>query len=101
MKQKRNLTEQLFLIYVLVISIIIISLGLVLPRTLLPIYENNLYNYLKQPLEFVEDDIDNNKVNSEIAYLYVSDKPSKLKIFSTSPLPLNNLNCYHTPRTLS
>ena len=50
MRQKKTLTEQLFLIYVLVISIIIISLGLVLPKTLLPIYEENLYNYLKHPI---------------------------------------------------
>lgn len=71
MRQPKNLTEQLFLIYVLVISIIIISLGLILPKTLLPIYEENLYNYLKQPLEFVEDDITNNTVDSIIAYVYV------------------------------
>ena len=73
MKQKKTLTEQLFLIYVLVISILIISLGLVLPKTLLPIYEENLYNYLKQPLEFVEDDIGNSSIDSEIAYLYIGN----------------------------
>ena len=78
MKQKRSLTEQLFLIYVLVITILIISLGLVLPKTLLPIYEENLYNYLKQPLEFVEDDIEGSKIDSEIAYLYVSDNDNVL-----------------------
>lgn len=78
MKQRRNLTEQLFLIYVLVISILIISLGLVLPKTLLPIYEENLYNYLKQPLDFIEDDIDKNKINSEIVYLYVNDSSNVL-----------------------
>ena len=71
MKQKKNLTEQLFLIYVLVISILIISLGLVLPKTLLPIYEENLYNYLKQPLEFVEDDISNSTIDSEVVYIFI------------------------------
>lgn len=78
MKQKKNLTEQLFLIYVLVISILIISLGLVLPKTLLPIYEENLYNYLKQPLEFVEDDINNNALDSEVAYLFVDNDSNVL-----------------------
>lgn len=78
MRQKKSLTEQLFLIYVLVISILIISLGLVLPKTLLPIYEDNLYNYLKQPLEFVKDDIEANKINSEIVYLYVNDSGNVL-----------------------
>ena len=71
MKQKKTLTEQLFLIYVLVISILIISLGLVLPKTLLPIYEENLYNYLKQPLEFVEDDISNSTIDSEVVYIFI------------------------------
>ena len=76
MRQKKTLTEQLFLIYVLVISILIISLGLVLPKTLLPIYEENLYNYLKQPLEFVEDDIGNNTIDSEIVYIFI-DKDNR------------------------
>ena len=73
MKSKKTLTEQLFLIYVLVISIIIISLGLILPKTLLPIYEENLYNYLKQPLVFVQSDISGSSINSEIAYLYINN----------------------------
>ena len=65
MKNKRSLAEQLLYIYVIVISIIIISLGIILPNTLLPIYEENIYNYLKQPLEFISDNITSNKINSE------------------------------------
>ena len=41
MKTKRSLAEQLLYIYVIVISIIVISLGIILPKTLLPIYEEN------------------------------------------------------------
>jgi len=78
MKQKKSLTEQLLLIYVLVISILVVSLGLVLPKTLLPIYEENIYNYLKQPLEFVEDDIDDNMIDSEIVYIYINDNDKVL-----------------------
>ena len=76
MKQKRSLTEQLLYIYVIIVSIIIISLGIILPKTLLPIYEENIYNYLKQPLYFVEDNINNNTINSEIAYLYINNNNS-------------------------
>ena len=72
MKTKRSLAEQLLRIYVIVISIIIISLGIILPKTLLPIYEENIYNSLKQPLEFIGDNITSNKINSEIAYIYIS-----------------------------
>ena len=64
---KINLKQQLFLIYILVIGILIISLGIILPTNLLPIYEDNLYNYLKQPLNFVADtdEFSENKINTE------------------------------------
>ena len=70
---KRNLTEQLFVICIIIVSIMVISLGLILPNMLLPIYENNVYNYLRGPLSFVlnEEDIVNNNINSEIAYIYI------------------------------
>ena len=55
MKQKRSLTEQLLYLSIIIISIVVISLGIILPKTLLPIYEENLYNYLKQPLSYIED----------------------------------------------
>jgi len=70
--RKPTLTEQLLLICVSIVFIIIISLGLILPKTLLPIYEENIYNSLKQPLEFIGDNITSNKINSEIAYIYIS-----------------------------
>ena len=52
--KKPTLTEQLLLICVSIIFIVIISLGIVLPRTLLPVYEENLYNYLNQSLSLLE-----------------------------------------------
>ena len=55
MKQKRSLTEQLLYLSIIIISIVVISLGIILPKTLLPIYEENLYNYLKQPLSYIEE----------------------------------------------
>ena len=74
MKTKFSLTEQLLYVFVLIVSIIVISLGIILPKTLLPIYEENLYNYLKQPLNFLENiDEISNKINSEVAYIYLND----------------------------
>lgn len=69
--RKPNLTEQLLFICIVIIVIIVISLGIILPRTLLPIYEDNLYNYLRESLNIL-DNPDNNKINSEVAYIYVN-----------------------------
>ena len=72
--KKRSLTEQLFIICTIVIFILIISLGIILPNMLVPVYETNVYNYLKQPLSFVqsESDINETDINTEIAYIYIS-----------------------------
>ena len=74
MRQKINLTEQLLIVCIVILGIIVISLGIILPNNLVPIYETNVYNYLKQPLSFVqnEDDV-NDSINTEIAYIYIND----------------------------
>jgi len=70
-----SLTNQLISICILIVGIICITLGIILPKELLPIYEENIYNKLKQPLIFVNDKEDINKedINSEtdIAYIYI------------------------------
>ena len=75
MKRNISLTEQLLYICILIVTIIVISLGIILPKTLLPIYEENLYNYLKQPLNFLDniDDVNNNKITSQVAYIYIKE----------------------------
>lgn len=71
---KSNLTEQLFIVFMIILGIMIISLGIILPNMLIPIYETNVYNYLRQPLSFLqnEEDIKDNTINTEVAYLYIS-----------------------------
>ncbi len=73
MKSKKSLTDQLLYIYIIVVSLIIISLGIILPKTLLPIYEENIYSYLKQPLYIVGDNINTSTINSEVAYIYINN----------------------------
>ena len=75
MKKDINLAEQLLIVFIIVIGIIVVSLGVILPNNLIPIYETNVYNYLRQPLSFVqnEDDVSNTKINTEIAYIYIDD----------------------------
>ena len=64
--RKNNLTEQLFIICIIIIGIMITSLGIILPNRLIPIYETNVYNYLKQPLSFVQSENDINETEYEI-----------------------------------
>ena len=70
---KNNLTEQLFVVCMIIVGIMIVSLGVILPNMLVPIYETNVYNYLRQPLSFVqnEEDITRNNINTEVAYIYI------------------------------
>jgi two-component system sensor histidine kinase CssS len=74
MKSNIKLTEQLLIVCSVILGIIVISLGIILPNNLIPIYEPNVYNYLKQPLSFVknEEDISDN-INTEIVYIYIND----------------------------
>ena len=71
---KKSLTTQLFLICIVILGVIIVSLGIILPNNLIPIYEANVYNYLRQPLSFLqtEDDINDTKITTEVAYIYIS-----------------------------
>lgn len=79
---KPKLTEQLLLICILIVTIIIFSLGVILPNNLIPIYETNVYNYLKQPLSFVEtaDDINSGFIDTEVAYIYVNKDYNEIKV---------------------
>lgn len=71
--RKPNLTEQLLFICIVIVVIMIISLGIILPRNLSPIYEDNLYNYLGESLNIL-DSPENSKINSEVAYIYVNNE---------------------------
>ena len=72
--KKTSLTKQLISICILIVGIIFIALGIILPKELLPIYEENIYNKLKQPLIFVNNSEDINKeyneIETDIAYIY-------------------------------
>lgn len=69
-KRKLNLYRQLLSIVFCMFVIIIISLGFFLPKVLLPIYEKNLYQYLRQPLDLIKYDVDNQELETSVAYLY-------------------------------
>ena len=66
-----KLSRQLLVLILIVFSVLFLLLGVVLPKTLLPVAEKTLYNYLSQPLEFIESDIDESLINSKVGYLYI------------------------------
>ena len=69
---QQNLFRQLISIAVIMCGIIFLSLGILLPKVLLPVYEKNIYQYLKQPLELLEQDFDDDKIASDVAYIYMT-----------------------------
>ena len=70
---KNNLMKQLVTIGIIIVLIIALSLIILLPRLLLPIYEKNIYEYLKKPLELIDIDINSNDnvTSSDVAYIYI------------------------------
>lgn len=73
--RKISLTKQLIYIILLIVGIIFISLVIILPKQLLPIYEENIYNKLKQPLTFIKNHNDIDSLNTfnetDIGYIYL------------------------------
>ena len=70
---KNNLSKQLLFVVGIAVILLFISLGAILPRLLIPVAEANIYSYLSEPLKIYDIDVDNKLLNTEIAYLYVSD----------------------------
>lgn len=70
---KNNLSKQLLFVVGIAFVLLFISLGALLPRMLIPVAESNIYSYLSEPLKIYDTSIDNKLLNTEIAYLYVSN----------------------------
>ena len=81
--KKISLTKQLIYITALIIGIIFIALGIILPKKLLPIYEENIYNKLKQPLVFIKNNENIDKftmhLDTDISYIYIANN----KVFTS------------------
>ena len=83
MNQKtQTLSDQLLIISIFIFIIIFISIGIAIPNSLIPIYEKNIYQYLKEPL-LIYNGTDVNENNTDIAYLYITNED---KIFYSKNL---------------
>ena len=70
--RKTKLSHQLIALIGLAFVILFISLGVILPKMLIPVAEKNIYTYLSEPLKFVSNNrIDESLLNTEVAYLYI------------------------------
>ena len=66
-----KLSKQLLMIVGIAFVLLFTSLGVVLPKVLMPVAEANLYNYLSEPLKLMGNELDEKLSSTEIAYLYV------------------------------
>ena len=70
MNLKHNLYRQILTIVIIMFALIYISFAIILPKVLIPIYEKNIYLYLKTPLDVVSNNVITNEIDSSIAYIY-------------------------------
>ena len=68
---KNKLSRQLLAIIGLIFAIVFICLGVILPKNLISVAEKSIYSYLREPLKFVEADVDNSLLNTKVAYIYI------------------------------
>ncbi len=73
MKIFNKLSHQLLILIIVVFLAFFITLSIILPQVIVPSAERNIYSYLREPLEFVQSDIDTDLITTEIAYLYKID----------------------------
>ena len=84
MNNSFKLSKQLMWLITLSFVIVIISLGVALPRVITPVAEANLYNYLSEPLKFINNNVDQTLINTEIAYISISQKEISKESFGQS-----------------
>ena len=80
MNLKHNLYRQILTIVLIMFALIYISIAIILPKVLIPIYEKNIYLYLKTPLDVVNNNVITNEIESSIAYIYQKDNIIKVDI---------------------
>ena len=73
MKLKHNLYRQIITIVFVIFTIMYISLAIILPKALTPIYEKNIYLTLKTPLNVIQHNLADNEIDDDIAYIYVKN----------------------------
>lgn len=92
MKHINKLSKQLVWLVGFIFVLLFILLGLVLPKMLIPFAEENIYNYLKEPLLLVNGNVDYKLLDTEIAYIYVVGDNVLTTDNLNKELGINNVN---------
>lgn len=71
--KKSKLSSQLLWLIGIAFVLLFNSLGVILPKMLIPVAERNIYSYLSEPLKYVDSSVDNKLLSTEIAYIYIKD----------------------------
>lgn len=71
--KKTSLSNQLIVITLTALLVMIISIIIVLPKSLEPFFEETVYSYLDQPLQMIEKEDSLTKKYKNIAYIIYSD----------------------------
>ena len=71
--KKTSLSNQLIVITLTALLVMIVSIIIVLPKSLEPFFEETVYSYLDQPLQMIEKEDSLTKKYKNIAYIIYSD----------------------------
>ena len=71
--KKSKLGRQLLWLVGIAFMVLFLSLGVILPKILVPVLESNIYRYLSEPLQVIDGNFDKKLINTEVAYIYILD----------------------------
>lgn len=71
--KKSKLSSQLLWLIGIAFVLLFTSLGVILPKMLIPVAERNIYSYLSEPLKYVDSSVDNKLLSTEVAYIYIKN----------------------------
>lgn len=90
MKQLENsLGKQLILLVIIIFNIVLITLGVVLPRALAPIYEKSIYNALGDSLDAISEEIEYTTLSKSIGFLYITEEEIYFSPNFSNIIPIN------------
>ncbi|MEG0022242.1 MAG: HAMP domain-containing sensor histidine kinase [Bacilli bacterium] len=68
-----NLSQQLICIIIIIFGIITSTIGYLFPKVLLPVFENNIYFMLKQPLDLINSNAIEESLDQDVTFLYITN----------------------------
>lgn len=89
--KKSKLSRQLLWLVGIAFMLLYLSLGVLLPKVLVPTIESNIYRYLSEPLKVIDSNFDKKLLNTEVAYIYILDGEIKTTDNLNSVIKIDNI----------